>query len=186
MQWLSVISPATYALRGIRAAIIDGAPVSALWGDIWPLIVIGIVAVPLGLWIFRHRRALRQAAREAEAVRLVEVEEPLEGGNFGAVVRVGDTVRRETGPWTPAVHALLRHLEAAASPRRRACSASTSAGGRSSSFVEGEVPWPPPAWLWEEDATAWEAGALARRYHEAVAGFVPPPGARWRMGRAAR
>jgi ABC-2 type transport system permease protein len=53
MQWLSVISPATYALRGIRAAIIDGAPVSDLWGDIWPLIVIGIVAVPLGLWIFR-------------------------------------------------------------------------------------------------------------------------------------
>jgi len=53
MQWLSVISPATYALRVIRSAIIDGAPVSSLWGDIWPLIVIGIVAVPLGLWIFR-------------------------------------------------------------------------------------------------------------------------------------
>src|SRR5882672_7176387 len=30
MQWLSVISPATYALRGIRAAIIDGAPLSSL------------------------------------------------------------------------------------------------------------------------------------------------------------
>jgi ABC-2 type transport system permease protein len=53
MQTLSVISPATYALRALRAAIIEGAPVSALWGDIWPLIVIGIVAVPLGLWIFR-------------------------------------------------------------------------------------------------------------------------------------
>jgi ABC-2 type transport system permease protein len=53
MQWLSVISPATYALRGIRSAIIEGAPVSSLWGEIWPLIVIGIVAVPLGLWIFR-------------------------------------------------------------------------------------------------------------------------------------
>jgi ABC-2 type transport system permease protein len=53
MQALSVISPATYALRALRAAIIEGAPVSELWGDIWPLIVIGIVAVPLGLWIFR-------------------------------------------------------------------------------------------------------------------------------------
>jgi ABC-2 type transport system permease protein len=53
MQWMSVISPATYALRGIRAAIIDGAPLSSLWGDIWPLIVIGIVAVPLGLRIFK-------------------------------------------------------------------------------------------------------------------------------------
>ena len=39
-------------------------------------------------------------------------EQPFEDGNITAVVRVGDTVRRTTGPWTPAVHALLRHLEA--------------------------------------------------------------------------
>src|SRR6266498_211042 len=41
-------------------------------------------------------------------------EEVLAGGNFNHVVRVGDTVRRvKTGAWTPAVHALLRHLERA-------------------------------------------------------------------------
>jgi ABC-2 type transport system permease protein len=54
MQALAKISPATYALRGIRSAILDGAPVSALWDDLWPLIVIGVVAIPLGAWIF-HR-----------------------------------------------------------------------------------------------------------------------------------
>jgi len=52
MQWLSTISPATYALRGIRHAILDGAGIDTLWGDIWPLIVIGVVAIPLGLYIF--------------------------------------------------------------------------------------------------------------------------------------
>jgi hypothetical protein len=31
-------------------------------------------------------------------------------GNVGGAMRVGDTVRRATGPWTPAVHALLDHL----------------------------------------------------------------------------
>jgi hypothetical protein len=31
-------------------------------------------------------------------------------GNMGGAVRVGDTVRRPVGPWTPAVHALLDHL----------------------------------------------------------------------------
>ncbi|MFT3859799.1 NUDIX domain-containing protein [Micropruina sp.] len=36
--------------------------------------------------------------------------EPLPGGNVGGAVRIGDTVRRPTGPWTPAVHALLHHL----------------------------------------------------------------------------
>ena len=41
------------------------------------------------------------------------VEIPLSGGNVGGAVRVGDTVRRPTGPWTPAVHALLEHLERA-------------------------------------------------------------------------
>src|SRR5215813_12167212 len=35
--------------------------------------------------------------------------EPLPG-NVGGAVRFGDTVRRPTGPWTPAVHALLDHL----------------------------------------------------------------------------
>ena len=51
MQWIAKISPATYALRGIRAAIIDGTP--AQWADIWPLLVIGAVSVPLGLYVFR-------------------------------------------------------------------------------------------------------------------------------------
>jgi hypothetical protein len=36
----------------------------------------------------------------------------LEGGDVNVVVRVGDTVRRPTGEWSPAVHALLRHYEA--------------------------------------------------------------------------
>jgi phosphotransferase family enzyme len=31
-------------------------------------------------------------------------------GNVSGALRIGDTVRRPTGPWTPAVHALLRHL----------------------------------------------------------------------------
>src|SRR5689334_5357758 len=54
MQWLSVISPATYTLEGARKAIIDGAGISEVWGDIWPLIVIGVIAIPLGLLVFRR------------------------------------------------------------------------------------------------------------------------------------
>ena len=40
-------------------------------------------------------------------------EEVLAGGNMTAVVRVGDTVRRGAGPWTPTIHAFMRHLRAA-------------------------------------------------------------------------
>jgi len=52
MQAIAKISPATYALRGCRAAILEGAGITALWADIWPLLVIGAVSVPLGLWVF--------------------------------------------------------------------------------------------------------------------------------------
>jgi len=51
MQWIAKISPATYALRGIRDAILDGAGLA--WADVWPLLVIGAVSVPLGLFVFR-------------------------------------------------------------------------------------------------------------------------------------
>jgi len=54
MQWIAKVSPATYALRGIRHAILDGAGIGALWVDIWPLLLIGVAAIPLGLEIFRR------------------------------------------------------------------------------------------------------------------------------------
>ena len=54
MQAIAKISPATYALRGIRHAILDGAGITSLWGDIWPLIIIGLIAFPLGVWIFKQ------------------------------------------------------------------------------------------------------------------------------------
>ena len=67
MQWLAKISPATYALDGIRNAIINGAGISAMWPDIWPLILIGIVSVPLGLEVFR--RGERYAKRHGKLKR---------------------------------------------------------------------------------------------------------------------
>ena len=52
MQAISVISPATYALDGIRDAILDGASLSEMGDELWPLVVIGIVSIPLGLAVF--------------------------------------------------------------------------------------------------------------------------------------
>ena len=51
MQWIAKISPATYAIRGDRASIIYGAGVQ--WANVWPLIIIAVLATPIGLVIFR-------------------------------------------------------------------------------------------------------------------------------------
>src|SRR5512133_2123050 len=67
MQALATISPATYALEGIRASVLDGAGVAAVWDDIWPLLLIGAVAVPLGLEVFR--RGERYAKRHGKLKR---------------------------------------------------------------------------------------------------------------------
>jgi ABC-2 type transport system permease protein len=54
MQMVAVVSPATYALDGIRSAILEGAGLKALGGEILALVAIGIVSIPLGLWVFRR------------------------------------------------------------------------------------------------------------------------------------
>jgi ABC-2 type transport system permease protein len=53
MQAIATVSPATYALHGIRAAVLDGAGLGALWGDLWPLLLLGAIAIPAGLCVFR-------------------------------------------------------------------------------------------------------------------------------------
>ncbi|HEC33148.1 MAG TPA: ABC transporter permease [Chloroflexi bacterium] len=53
MQPLAQVSPATFVLEGMRATILDGAPTRTLWPYLWPLLVAGMVAVPLGLRVFR-------------------------------------------------------------------------------------------------------------------------------------
>ena len=68
MQWLSVISPATYTLEGPRKAILDGAGVAALWGEIWPLLLIGVDRDPARAWPC-SRRGERYAKRHGRLKR---------------------------------------------------------------------------------------------------------------------
>jgi ABC-2 type transport system permease protein len=67
MQALATISPATYALEGIRHSILEGEGLTALWAQIWPLLVIGAVSIPLGLEVFR--RGERYAKRHGKLKR---------------------------------------------------------------------------------------------------------------------
>lgn len=52
LQKLAVISPATYVLDGTRKALLEGVPTTHLWPFIWPTLIMGVIAIPVGLWIF--------------------------------------------------------------------------------------------------------------------------------------
>ena len=111
-------------------------------------------------------------------------EEAFLGGNLSDAVRVGNTVRRRAGPWTPAVHALLRFLERErfdAAPRARGLD---ERGREVLEYVEGEThagwPDPLPDWLLGEHCLVRSA-RLLRGYHDVVARFAPPPDGRWRL-----
>lgn len=52
MQFVSQFSPGTYVLEGIRAGLIRGTPVTELLHNVWPLIVMAVVLIPLGVYVF--------------------------------------------------------------------------------------------------------------------------------------
>jgi Phosphotransferase enzyme family len=108
-------------------------------------------------------------------------EQTLAGGmaNAGRVVRLGHTVRRPAGPHTPAVHALLTHLERVGFDGAPRLLGIDEQGRSIVSYLDGDVAMPPyPAWSGAADLLD-SVAELQRRYHQAVAGFEPDPELSW-------
>ena len=105
----------------------------------------------------------------------------LSGGtaHYGRVARRGSTVRRPTGQYTRAVHALLAHLETrgfTGAPRLLG----TDDGTEILTYLEGESAYRPgrpgtmplPDWAQTDDAMI-SVARLLRRFHAAVESFDP-------------
>jgi hypothetical protein len=93
------------------------------------------------------------------------------------VQRAGHAMLRSASPWTPAVHALLRHLEMvgfAGSPRVIGTGIDPT-GQEMVEFVAGDVAHDR---VWSEQGIH-ELGRMLRDLHEATASFRPPPQALW-------
>jgi hypothetical protein len=105
------------------------------------------------------------------------------GGNLNQAVRVGDTVRRRAGPWTPAVHSLLRYLEQAGFEAPRVLGIDAE-GREILAFIIGEAyagaENPVPDRIFDEEHLV-EAARLLRAYHDVASRFGLPPGATWRL-----
>jgi ABC-2 type transport system permease protein len=67
LQVLARISPATYVLEGMRAALLPGTVDNAPLSYVWPLLLMGTVMLPLGIWLFQ--RAERYTKRTGKLKR---------------------------------------------------------------------------------------------------------------------
>ncbi|MEU5863227.1 MULTISPECIES: aminoglycoside phosphotransferase family protein [unclassified Nonomuraea] len=104
---------------------------------------------------------------------------PLQGGDVtDGVVRVGDTVRRPVCPATPAVHALLRHLEAAGFGGAPRVLGTDGLGREMLTYVPGRSGL---CLASSTDGFLVELAMLVREFHDATAGF-PLDAGRWEGG----
>lgn len=92
-------------------------------------------------------------------------------GNVGGVFKIGDTVHRPVGPWTPAVHALLEHL-APRLPHIPRVLGFDEQGREVLDFLPGRVIVPGQESL--SEAQIRSLVTWARDFHAAVAGFSHP------------
>jgi ABC-2 type transport system permease protein len=68
LQAIAHISPVYYVLQGIRAAVLESTPTAELIPYVLPLLLIGAIGMPVGIWAFR--RAETYAKRTGKLKRV--------------------------------------------------------------------------------------------------------------------
>ncbi|MFC0863970.1 phosphotransferase [Sphaerimonospora cavernae] len=102
-------------------------------------------------------------------------------GGVNEVRRVGSTVHRPTGLWSPAVHGLLRHLERqgfGAAPRLYGV---TDDGMEILDFIPGQVGEYPLTAEAASSEVLESAAELLAAYHDATVGYVTGHESGWMM-----
>ncbi len=99
---------------------------------------------------------------------------------MGGAVRVGDTVRRTSGAWTPTIHRLLEHLHARGVTWVPRPLGYDDDGREVVDYLPGIVPnYPLPDWIWE-DAVLVAAVTRMAEFHD-VTGDFHTAGTSWQL-----
>jgi hypothetical protein len=120
------------------------------------------------------RRGSVVAAHHGRVDTSDEIAESLQG-SMTAVTRIGATVHRPTGRWTPAVHALLDYLAAVGFDGAPRPLGFDDEGREVLTYLPGDPVWP------KGDQVVIAVGRLIRRLHDALEGFESRPGCVWRV-----
>lgn len=100
------------------------------------------------------------------------------GGTMGEVRRIGTTVRRPSGPWTPRVQERMRALRDRGLTFVPQPYGLDATGAESVEFVDGDVGiYPMPEWVWS-DPLLVEVGRTLRLLHDTTRD-LPKPASGW-------
>jgi hypothetical protein len=102
-------------------------------------------------------------------------------GRMGGATIIGDTVRKPVGAWTPAVHALLNHLENVGFDGAPRVLGIDDSGREVLTYLMSDARSRIDAPKSDEALVA--LGRLLRDLRESLIGFEPPPDAFWRLGK---
>jgi len=113
-------------------------------------------------------------------------EEILSFGTVSSAVKIGDAVHRQTGPWTPTIHALLNFLNEKGFSYAPHVLGMDEQGREILTFLPGIAasrPWPTNLF---ETSSLVQAAKMLRQYHDIVEDFQLPDGTEWRGGKIQR
>jgi len=57
MQYITLANPLRYAIEMVQRIYLEGAGITFLYNDMWPLVVIAMITLPTAVWLFRNRLA---------------------------------------------------------------------------------------------------------------------------------
>ena len=109
-------------------------------------------------------------------------EEVLGFGSVSSPVRIGDTVHRQAGSWTPTIHALLEFLHQEGFSYSPLPLGVDGKGREILNFLPGQAatrPWPPVLF---SDSGLTQAAKMLRQYHDIVQNFSASD-TEWRSGK---
>jgi ABC-2 type transport system permease protein len=55
LRTVTLFNPLRYAIDLVRRVYLEGAPLSGVVSDIWPLAIMALITLPTAAWLFRHR-----------------------------------------------------------------------------------------------------------------------------------
>ncbi len=99
---------------------------------------------------------------------------------MGGAVKVGDTVRRPAGPWSPTIHRLLAHLHERGIGWVPRAIRYDDRGHEVMTYLPGTVPqYPLPDWVWTDEVLVTAVTMMAE-FHDASSTF-DTTGATWQL-----